>query len=168
MEQVAVALLRDLYKHSHAVHKQQSNLQPHHLHRAQTVIGDKRAQRDFINSHDGKPIMDIKVHQINCWKNSLLIKIGRIYCQGTELKEVITEIFVALTDQASPHSVASDVMRPNWQRLVASGKGQSSFNGQHNGQKIWEGGFNIVLNSIIDSVAKIEASAANKFSNAKR
>jgi len=176
MEQVAIALLRDLYEHSHVkaespttqVHKQQSDHHPHYLHRAQTVISDKRAQKDFINSHDGKPIMDIKIHQINCWKNSLLIKIGRLYCEGTELKEVITEIFVALTDQASSHSVASDVMRPNWQRLVASGKGQSSFQGQHNGQKIWEGGYKIVLNSIIDSVAKIEASVANNFSSAKR
>jgi len=154
MEQVTIALLRDLYENSHAnaetptrqVHQSRSN---RHLQRAQTFPFGQSSLTNFLDSHDGEPIGQIKIHQINCWKNSLLVKIGRVFPKGNELYESIIEIFVAVTDQVSPHSVASDAMRFNMQRLVVSGKGEVGLHGQ----KLWKGGYNIVLDSIKASVA---------------
>lgn len=154
MEQVAVDLLRDLYENSHAKAEKPNQVAPQpqsdrQLHRAQTFPLGQSSLSTFIQSHDGEPIGQIKVHQINCWKNSLLIKIGRVFPKGNEFYETVTEIFVAVTDQVSPHSVASDTMRSNMQRLVVSGKGEAGLHGL----KIWKGGYNIVLDSIKASVA---------------
>lgn len=154
MEQVAVALLRDLYESCHARadtptrHGNQQRSR-HHLERAHTFPFAPSSMTDFVESHEGEPIGQIKIHQINCWKNSVLIKIGRIFPQENELRESTVEIFVALTDLASPHCVASDVMKSDMQRLVVSGKGQIGLHGQ----KLWKGGYNIVLDSIKASVA---------------
>ena len=154
MEQVTVALLRDLYESCHASaetpsrHGEQSRSN-HHFERAHTFPFGSSSMTNFIESHDGDPIGEIKIHQINCWKNSLLIKIGRIFSQGNEFRESIIEIFVALTDRISPHCVASDVMRSDMQRLVVSGKGQVGLHGQ----KLWKAGYNLVLDSIKASVA---------------
>jgi hypothetical protein len=138
MEQVTIALLRDLYETSDA--NESSN----------TNNGQSRSSTTkFIDSRDGEPEGKIKIHQINCWKNSLLVKIGRDFRTENGLKETIIEIFVAVTDQLSPHSVASDAMRSNMQRLVVSGKGEVGLHGQ----KLWKGGYNIVLDSIKASVA---------------
>jgi hypothetical protein len=104
---------------------------------------------EFVGSHNGEPIGQIKIHQIVCWKNSLLIKIGRVFPEANEIREAFIEIFVAVTDQVSPHSVASDAMRSDMQRLVVSGKGQLGLHGH----KLWKGGYNIVLDSIKASVA---------------
>lgn len=154
MEQVTVALLRDLYESSHANaetptkqgHKTRSN---HVFKRAQTFPFREASLTNYMDSNDGEPIGQIKIHQINCWKNSLLLKIGRIFPKGNELYESIAEIFVAVTDQVSPHSVASDFMRSNMQRLVVSGKGEVGLHGH----KLWKGGYNVVLDSIKASVA---------------
>mmetsp|Transcript_16011 Transcript_16011/g.18002 ORF Transcript_16011/g.18002 Transcript_16011/m.18002 type:complete len:1714 (-) Transcript_16011:385-5526(-) len=159
MEKVTVALIRDLYESSHAVAGKpsrqnmngnshpQSN--PHHLQRAQTFPFGRSSLTDYLGSYDGEPIGLIKIHQIVCWKNSLLIKIGRVFPEANEIREAFIEIFVAVTDQASPHSVASDAMQSNMQRLVVSGKGQDGLHGH----KLWKGGYNIVLDSIKASVA---------------
>jgi len=82
---------------------------------------------------------------------SLLLKLGRVFPKDNELKESIIEIFVAVTDQVSPHSVASDTMRSNMQRLVVSGKGEVGLHGQ----KLWKGGYNVVLDSIKASVPNL-------------
>jgi hypothetical protein len=111
MEQVTIALLRDLYETSDA--NESSN----------TNNGQSRSSTTkFIDSRDGEPEGKIKIHQINCWKNSLLVKIGRDFRTENGLKETIIEIFVAVTDQLSPHSVASDAMRSNMQKLVFTAK----------------------------------------------
>lgn len=167
MEQVAVALLRDLYESCHARadtptrHGNQQGAR-HHLERAHTFPFAPSSMTDFVESHEGEPIGQIKIHQINCWKNSVLIKIGRIFPQENELRESTVEIFVALTDLASPHCVASDVMKSDMQRLVVSGKGQIGLHGQ----KLWKGGYNIVLDSIKASVANcknVERYVFNRF-----
>ena len=150
MEHVTVALLRDLYESSYAnadapARQIYPSLSDHRLHRTQTgTFG-----RSQIESNDTEPIGPIKIHQINCWENSLLLKIGRVFPGGNESFESIIEIFVAVTDQVSSHRVASDAMRSNMQRLVVSGKGEA---GRH-GQKLWKAGYNIVLDSIKASVA---------------
>ncbi len=154
MEQVTVALLRDLYESCHASadtptrHGDQSRPN-HHFARSHTFPFAASGVTDFMESHDGEPIGQIKIRQINCWKNSLLIEIGRHFPHGNELRESQIEIFVALTDRASPHCVASDVMRSDMQRLVVSGIGEVGLHGQ----KLWKGGYNIVLDSIKTTVA---------------
>lgn len=154
MEQVTVALLRDLYESCHASaetptrHGDQSRPN-HHFARSHTFPFAASGVTDFMESHDGQPIGQIKIRQINCWKNSLIIEIGRHFPHGNELRESKIEIFVALTDRASPHCVASDVMRSDMQRLVVSGIGEVGLHGQ----KLWKGGYNIVLDSIKTTVA---------------
>jgi len=155
MERVTVALLRDLYEFSHIVaanpHGSNDSNSSSHTPpaRAQTFPFGQTSLSQFIDAHEGDPIGHIKIHHIVCWKNSVLVKIGRVFPDGNELRESFVEIFVAITDQSSPHSVASDAMRSNMQRLVVSGKGQVG----HHGRKLWKGGYNIVLDSIKVSVA---------------
>ena len=145
MEHVTVALLRDLYEFSHIVAK------PQHLSpaRARTFPFAQNSLTNFIDTHDGEAIGHIKIHQMMCWKSSVLIKIGCVFPEGQELRESFVEIFIAITDQSSPHCVASDAMRSNMQRLTVSGKGQVG----HHGRKLWKGGYGIVLDSIKASVA---------------
>jgi len=156
MEQVTTALLRDLYESSHANaetperHGTQSRSH-RQLQRSQTFPFGQSSMTNYLDSRDGEPIGQIKIHQINCWKNSLLLKLGRVFPKDNELKESIIEIFVAVTDQVSPHSVASDTMRSNMQRLVVSGKGEVGLHGQ----KLWKGGYNVVLDSIKASVPNL-------------
>ena len=153
MEQVTVALLRDLYESSHAVAEKPRRQDMNHgsqPQQAQSFPFGQGSLTESLSYHDGEPISRIKIHQIVCWKNSLLIKIGRVFPDNNEIRrEAFVEIFVAITDQISPHTVASDAMRSNMQRLVVSGKGQV---GRY-GEKVWQGGYNIVLDSIKASVA---------------
>jgi hypothetical protein len=153
IEHITVALLRGLYEFSHAISatEDSSNNQIHAPPvRSQTFPFGQNSLTEFIDNHgDGEPIGHIKIHQIVCWKNSVLIKIGRVFSDCNSLRESFVEVFVALTDQSSPHAVASDAMRSNMQRLVVSGKGQVG----HHGRKLWKGGYNMVLQSIKASVA---------------
>jgi len=155
MEQVTVALLRDLYEFTHVVASTPSgDLKPasNHgstLNRAQSYPLSQSGANDFIDMHDGDAIGGIRIHQINCWKCSLLVKIGCVFPEGNELRESFVEIFVAITDQSSPLCVSSDAMGASMQRLIVSGKGQVG----HHGRKLWKGGYSIVLDSIKASVA---------------
>lgn len=151
MEHVIVALLRDLYEFSHVVAAKPLPVNQHNMPaRSSSFPLGQASFNDFMGAHDGDPIGHIKIHQIVCWKNSALIKIGRVFGGATEgLRESFVEIFVAITDRNHPHSVATDAMRSNMQRLVVSAKGQV---GSH-GHKIWKGGFDVVLDSIKANVA---------------
>ena len=147
MERVAVALLRDLYENSHAKAEKPSGpffpqQSDHQYHRAHTFPLDKNDRDDYMGSHYVEPVGPIRIVDVLCWKNIVKIQIGRSFSERNEpqLKETITEIYVALTDR----DVASDVMRPNEQRLVVSAKGESGLHGQ----KVWKGGYGIVLKSI--------------------
>jgi hypothetical protein len=109
MEKVTVALLRDLYESSHATTEKpsrvdingdsHSQLHSHpNLQRSQTFPFGRSSLTEFVGSHNGEPIGQIKIHQIVCWKNSLLIKIGRVFPEANEIREAFIEIFVAVTD----------------------------------------------------------------------
>ncbi|KAL3923185.1 MAG: hypothetical protein SGILL_001795 [Bacillariaceae sp.] len=153
IEHITVALLRDLYEFSHVV-ASTTNTNSGSGHgppaRSQTFPFGQNSLTEFIdNRGDDEPIGHIKIHQIVCWKNSVLIKIGRVFPSGNDLRESFVEIFVAITEQSSPHAVASDAMSAVMERLVVSGKGQVG----HHGRKLWKGGYNIVLDSIKASVA---------------
>jgi hypothetical protein len=146
MEHVTVALLRDLYEFSHIIAAKPQHIGPA---RSRTFPFSPNSLTEFIDTHDGEAIGHIKIHQMMCWKSSLLIKIGCVFPEGNELRESFVEIFIAITDQSSPHCVASDAMRSNMQRLTVSGKGQVG----HHGRKLWKGGYGLVLDSIKASVA---------------
>ena len=145
VERVASNLLRDLYEFSHIVAKPQPGLPP----RSNTFPLGHDSMNEFMDNHDGEPVGHIKIHQIMCWKSSLLVKIGCVFSDGAELRESFVEIFVSITDQSSPYCVASDAMRANMQRLVVSGKGQVG----HHGRKLWKGGYGLVLDSIKASLS---------------
>ena len=91
-EQVSVALLRDLYEFTHVVASHPpGDLKPasNHgstLNRAQSFPLSQAAANDFIDMHDGDAIGGIRIHQINCWKSSLLVKIGCVFPDGNELR----------------------------------------------------------------------------------
>ena len=160
MEHVTVALLRDLYEFSRTV-SGSATLDPHppvaasagaahHIpSRSQSFPLARNSLTDFIDSHDGEAIGHIKIHQIMCWKSSLLVKIGCVFPDGNVLRESFVEIFVAIVGQSSPHCVAADAMGPTMHRLVVNGKGQVG----HHGRKLWKGGYALVLDSIKASVA---------------
>jgi len=93
----------------------------------------------------------LNINQINCWKNSLLISVGRC--------DTNIEIFVAITDQFSRHSVHgvdSNAVDSNRRRLVVSSKGPDGIYCQN----IWNMGYKIVLDSIKGTVGS--------FSNVER
>jgi hypothetical protein len=146
MEHVTVGLLRDLYEFSHVVAPRNAHSS---LHRSQTFPFAQDTLADFMDNHDGEVIGHTKIHQIMCWKNSLLVKIGCIFPEGAELRESFVEIFVTIADPSSPHCVASNIMQSSMQRLIISGKGQVG----HHGRKLWRGGYRVVLDSVKASVA---------------
>ncbi len=145
MEHVTVSLLRDLYEFSHIVAAMPRSPPP----RSQTFPFAQTTLTDFLDNHDGEAIGHIKIHQMMCWKNSLLVKIGCIFSDGNEFRESFVEILVTIADPSSQHCVSSDAMRSNMHRLIISGKGQAG----HHGRKLWRGGYKIVLDSIKASVA---------------
>jgi S1-C subfamily serine protease len=170
-EHITVALLRDLYEFSRTISGSASldphpapaavaafasavplyqDHQAHHaLARSQSFPLARHSMNEFIETHDGEPVGHIKIHQIMCWKSSLLVKIGCVFPEGNTLRESFVEIFVCLVDQSSPHCVASDAMQPTMQRVVISGKGQVG----HHGRKLWKGGYGLALDSIKASLA---------------
>jgi CBS domain-containing protein len=143
IEHVCVALLRDLYEFSHTIRPQ---IPPQ---RSQTFPLGRDSLTEFVNSHEGEAIGNIKIHQIMCWKSSLLVKIGCVFPDGNELRESFVEVFISIADQSSPHCVATDAMRSSMQRLIVSGKGQVG----HHGRKMWKGGYGLIIDSIKASVA---------------
>jgi len=155
MEQVTVALLRDLYEFSHVVppgprSTSTAAIRPSPVaSRSNTFPFAQNSLTDFMDNHDGETIGHTKIHQIVCWKDTLFVKIGCVFSDGHELRESFVEIFVAVADQSSAHCVASDAMRPNMQRLIVSGKGQVG----HHGRKLWKGGYGLVVDSIKASLA---------------
>jgi hypothetical protein len=146
MEQVTIALLRDLYKSSHANAESPTSQSDCSLQRTQTSPHNQTPLSNSKVSHDGEPIGPIKIHQIICRENCLFVKIGRVFPKGNERRISTCEIFVAVTDQVSSHR------QSNTQKLVVSGKGEVG----HYGRRLWKGGYKIVLDSIEASVANFK------------
>jgi len=164
MERITVSLLHDLYEfsrtvssrpfeqhhHHHHHHHHQDDAHRHQpLNRSNTFPFAQNSFTDFAQSHEGEPIGNIKIHQIMCWKSSIMVKIGCVFPDGDALRESFIEMFITIADQSSPYCVASDIMNPTMQRLIVSGKGQVG----HHGIKLWKGGYSIVLDSIKASLA---------------
>ena len=86
-----------------------------------------------------------QINQIMRWKSSMIVKL-----------ESDNEVFIALVDEDSSHTVACSAVNPNTQRVVVSGKGLAG----NNGQKLWEGGYKLILDSVIETLsnyAEVEA-----------
>ena len=147
MEHVTTHLLQDLYAFSHTFQGQLSRPLLH----AKTVPIGTSSLNEFIADHDYEPIGRIKIHQVMCWKSSVLVKIGSVFADSdqSELKESFTEIYVALVDDQSNHCVDNKSMGSGMKRLIVCGKGPV---GRH-GRKLWRGGYGLVLDSIKASLA---------------
>jgi hypothetical protein len=145
---VTVALLQDIYEFAqHFVGS------PHQLERSTSFPMGFSSVTDFTETHDDEAIGCIKIHQVMTWKSSVLMKIGCVFCKADtrEIRESITEIFVSLVDAQSPLCVSADFMGSGMKQLVVSAKGQV---GNH-GQKIWNGGYRLTLDSIKASLADV-------------
>ena len=151
MEEVTVGLLRDLYEFSRTKPSSPKNVPNRSISFPMDHGNDLP---DFAQSHpDGGALGAIRIHQMMCWKSSLLIKIGSVFLDesNNSLRESFVEVFVTIADQSSPYCVASTDMRSSMQRLIVSGKGQVG----HGGHKLWKGGYNLVVNSIMASIAHV-------------
>lgn len=150
MEHVTVRILRDLYQFSKSFHKPPSTPVREPIHRVHTVPMGRSSFDEFIDDHIAEAVGTVHIHHVMCFQSSMLIKIGTIFSDEKTgvLRESVVEVFVAVVDQTSTHTVASDVMRPCMQRVVVSGKGQA---GRH-GHKLWKGGYKLVLDAVRDSL----------------
>lgn len=147
-EHVAVAVLRDIYLFSREFMGIPSR--DPLLSRSRTTPLGRAGRRDFVEEHQSKPMGPVKIHQVICWKNAMLLKIGTVFPdrESDELRESFVEVFVTIVDQNSTHCVASDAMRGSMQRVIVSGKGQSGLNGL----KLFKGGYQAVLDSVKSSL----------------
>ena len=148
MEHVTTHLLQDLYEFSHTFQGQLARPLMH----SKTVPMGFTALTEFIAVHDQEAIGRIKIHQVMCWKSSVLVKIGAVFADSDhqhELRESFSEIYVALVDDQSNHCVDTKSMHSGMKRLIVCGKGQV---GRH-GRKLWKGGYGLVLDSIKASMA---------------
>jgi hypothetical protein len=148
MEHVSVELLKDLYEFSQDF---QGTPKQEYPQRSHTVPIGRGSLHQFLEEHDTQAIGRIKVHQIMCWKTSVLVKIGTVFADqdSGELRESFVEVFVTVVDQSSSQCVASDAMRASMHRVIVSGKGQVG----HHGRKLWKGGFEVVLDSVRSSLS---------------
>lgn len=153
MEHVAVRILRDLYEFSRKFQSTPQCPARESTPRAHSVPVGKTSFGEFVEGHKTEAVGTVRIHHVMCFKSSMLVKIGTVFADGKtgDLRESFVEVFVAVVDQTSAHSVASDVMRPCMQRVVVSGKGQA---GRH-GHKLWKGGYKLVLDSVRDSLVNM-------------
>jgi hypothetical protein len=84
MEYVTVALLRNLYEFSHTIKSAQTLPQ-----RSQTFPLGRHSLTEFVSSHEGEAIGNIKIHQIMCWKSSLLVKIGCVFSRWKRIARIL-------------------------------------------------------------------------------
>lgn len=147
MERISVRLLKDLYEFTISVGDAgKIGISPSS---SQTEPFGTSSLHSFLRDHDNMQTMDsarVKIHQVMCWKTSMLVKIGTIFCdeENGERKESFVEIFVTVVDQSSRNCVSSDAMRAGMHRVVVSGKGQVG----RLGRKLWQGGYRIALESV--------------------
>jgi hypothetical protein len=71
------------------------------------------------------------------------------FANSENCEQSSAEIYVAMVDEHSNHCVDIKSMRNGMKRLIVCGKGQV---GRH-GQKLWKGGYELVLDSIKTSLA---------------
>ena len=155
MEHLTVRILRDLYEYSRTFQPEESSIPPiqRESARAHTAPTTRESFDDFLDEHNNEALGCVRVHQVVCFISSMLVKIGTVFADAktNQLRESFVEVFIAVVDQSSPNSVASDVMRPYMQRVVVSGKGQA---GKH-GLKLWKGGYKCILDAVRDCLSEV-------------
>jgi len=145
MEHVTTSLLQDLYEFCSTYHTP-----PAKTHYAAKAF-PLSPSTEVAEAHDNYVVGRVKIHQVMCWKSSILVKIGTAFGDGTELRESFAEIFVALVDDQSELCVSANTMRNGMKRLIVCGKGQVGYHGR----KLWKGGYGLVLDSIKASLADV-------------
>jgi S1-C subfamily serine protease len=150
MEHVTTSLLQDLYEFSNTFQGTTTNRTPR-LRHAQSFPMGATSLHETLERHDLEAIGRIKIHQVMCWKSSILVKIGTVFadhdCQA--VRESFSEIYVSLVDDQSTHCVATSDMTVGQKRLIVCGKGSVG----HFGRKLWKGGYALVLDSIKAALA---------------
>jgi S1-C subfamily serine protease len=148
MEHVTVSLIQDLYEFSQSV----ALPKPRRLTHTNSFPLGHNSMSEFLQTHES--VGRIKIHNIMCWKSSVLVKIGCVFSEpeSGEIRESFAEIFVSLVDPQSVHCVSSNSIGSGMTRLVISGKGQAG----HNGRKLWKGGYAVALDSIKASLADLK------------
>jgi len=145
MEIVTTALLHDLYEYSHTFRGQPSSA-AYSAKMAPFGMAHEKVVDDPLQAPESESIGRIRIHQVMCWESSVLVKIGTAFAEPGQahLTESFSEIYVALVDEQSNHCVATKVMSSGMKRVIVCGKGQVG----HHGQKLWKGGYALVLDSI--------------------
>lgn len=143
MESITTSLLKDIYEFSKAF---QGSLDARPPERTHTLPVGRSSFHDFYEEHDEQALGRVKIHQMQCWQSSVLVKIGTTFADkdSSELREGFAEILITVVDQSSHLCVASDAMRSGMHRVIVSGKGQVG----HHGRKLWKGGYKVVVNSV--------------------
>ena len=155
MEHLTVKILRDLYEFSRTFRPEEAGAPPNRCEsaRAHTDPTTRESFGEFFEEHNNEALGCVRVHQVVCFLSSMVVKIGTVFADAktNQLRESFVEVFIAVVDQSSPNTVASDVMRPYMQRVVVSGKGQA---GKH-GLKLWKGGYKCILDAVRDCLLEV-------------
>lgn len=148
MERMSVMLLRDLYDTSRSF---AGAPQAEHPHRTTTDPLSRTSMNLFLEDHSRQAVGRIRIHQVVCWKSSMLVKIGTLFAdpESGDLRESFVEVFLAIVDQSNSHCVSADAMRDGMQRVVVSAKGQIG----HSGRKLWKGGYKAILDSLRETLS---------------
>jgi hypothetical protein len=94
----------------------------------------------------------VKIQPVHYWKTGIYVKVVEEFEEGNKTIYHATEIFVQLAKNDSPHYINSNGSSSQSRKLIVSAKGyEGNF-----GDKIWNLGFNTVLESI-ERVADIHA-----------
>lgn len=144
MERITVNILRTLYR---LILENRAKPHPNSAGRAVSEAGPS----DDPEETEGY----VKIRKITCWRSALLLKIGTKYPDPASgsLVEIGVEIFVAIVDQSSDYCVATDqLFTANKQRVIVSGRGPVG----NCGERIWNGGYDLVVRSVSDSLADID------------
>ena len=147
IDQISVNLLRDLSEFSGRF----QDITPATSHTSGNASAFSFSSDDSVDEQSLEPVGPVKIHQIMCWKSCVMLKIGMIFedhpCRDS--RESIVEIFVSIVGESSEHCVASSSLAASTHQLIISSKGEVG----HNAQKIWKGGYRVVLDSVLATMA---------------
>lgn len=155
MENLTVSILRDLYEFARTFLPEEPSVpgKRQSSSRSFSAPASRESFDDIVEEHNNEALGCVNVHQVVCFRSSMLVKIGTVFADAktNQLRESFVEVFIAILDSSSPNAVASDVMRPYMQRVVVSGKGQA---GKH-GLKLWKGGYKCILDAVRGCLSEV-------------
>ena len=101
-----------------------------------------------------------RIHQILCFKNKMVLRIGstfdRTETDTGDARESFVDVFIGVVSQISSHAVATDAMDPGMRRLIVGGKGLC---GSHR-VRLWKGGFGCIVDSVRELLLQVPQAVA--------